>query len=127
MTRPAHNSHKLANPVGPFSHAVRSGELVYLSGQAGQEPVTGKLAAGGIGEQTRQILWNFGTLLEDLGLTFNDVVKVNVFLLSMTDFDAMNRVYAEYFVSPYPARTTIAVYELPMQALVEMEMIARAH
>jgi 2-iminobutanoate/2-iminopropanoate deaminase len=127
MARSAHNSSRLAKPVGPFSHAVRCGELVYLSGQAGQEPAGGQLVSGGVLEQVRQIFINFRALLEEMGLTFEDVVKVNVFLSSMSHFEAMNQVYAEHFTAPYPARTTVAVEELPMSALVEMEMIAWAH
>jgi 2-iminobutanoate/2-iminopropanoate deaminase len=121
----AHNNSRLAKPVGPFSHAVRCGELVYFSGQAAQDPATGKLVGGGIGVQTRQILNNFRLLLEDLKLTFADVVKVSVFLTSMKDFKAMNEIYAEHFAPPYPARSTVAVKELPLNALIEIEMIAK--
>jgi 2-iminobutanoate/2-iminopropanoate deaminase len=126
MPRQAFNSPRLAAPIGPFSQSVRSGELVFLSGQVGQDPTTKKLAEGGIAGQARQIFANVATLLEDLGLGLDDVVKVNVFLTSMDDFGAMNDVYAEQFAAPYPARTTVAVKALPMSALVEMEMIARA-
>lgn len=125
MPRNAVNSPRLAPPVGPFAHAVRSGELVYLSGQIGQDSATGTLVEGGIVAQARQIFSNVRTLLEDLELNLDDVVKVNVFLASMGDFAAMNGVYAEQFAAPYPARTTVAVKDLPMGALVEMEMIAR--
>jgi 2-iminobutanoate/2-iminopropanoate deaminase len=126
MPRQAFNSPRLAAPIGPFSQSVRSGELVFLSGQVGQDPTTKKLAESGIAGQARQIFANVSTLLEDLGLGLDDVVKVNVFLTSMDDFGAMNDVYAEQFTAPYPARTTVAVKALPMSALVEMEMIARA-
>ena len=125
MPRQAHNSNLLAKPVGPFPHAVCSGEPIYLSGQVGQEPATGKLVEGGLVAQTRQIFRNFLTLLSDLELNFDDVVKVNVFLSTMDDFAVMNNVYAEHFSAPYPARTTVAVKGLPLGALVEMEMIAR--
>lgn len=126
MTIQTHNSTRLAKPVGPFSHAVRVGDLVYLSGQAGQEP-SGTLVPGGVREQTQQIFRNFRVLLEDLDLTFNDVVKVNVFLAEMGDFEAMNRIYAEHFAGPCPARTTVAVKQLPLEAVIEIEMIVKAH
>jgi 2-iminobutanoate/2-iminopropanoate deaminase len=125
MPREAHNSSYLPTPVGPFSHAVRVGELFFLSGQVGQDVASGKLVVG-FAEQTRQIFRNLRKVLEDLGLDFDDVQKVNVFLSTMGDFSAMNAIYAEHFSPPYPARTTVAVKELPMGAMVEMEMIARA-
>ena len=126
MPRDASNSPHLATPIGPFSHAVRSGGFVYLSGQVGQDPGSGALIAGGVPEQTRQLFSNVRTLLADLGLSLDDVVKVNVFLTSMSEFSEMNGVYAEHFAAPYPARTTVAVSKLPMGARVEMEMIAQA-
>lgn len=126
MPRNATNSARLVSPVGPFSHAVRSGELIYLSGQVGQDPSTGKLVEGGVVEEARRIFANLGLLLEDMGLSFAEVLKVNVFLLSMSDFAAMNSVYAGQFEAPFPARTTVGVKELPLGALIEIEMIARA-
>lgn len=127
MTIQTHNSARLAKPVGPFSHATRVGDLVYFSGQAGQEPSTGRLVPGGVCEQAQQIFLNFRVLLEDMDLTFADVVKVNVFLTDMADFEEMNRVYAEHFAGPCPARTTVAVKQLPLNAVIEIEMIAKAH
>jgi 2-iminobutanoate/2-iminopropanoate deaminase len=125
MPREAHNSSHLPTPVGPFSHAVRVGELLFLSGQVGQDAASGQLVDG-FAEQTRQIFSNVRKLLEDLGLDFDDVQRVNVFLSTMGNFTALNTIYAEHFSPPYPARTTVAVKELPMGAMVEMEMIARA-
>jgi 2-iminobutanoate/2-iminopropanoate deaminase len=119
------NSSRLSTPVGPLAHAVRSGDLVYLSGQVGLDPATGALADGGFIPQTRQTFSNVRVLLDDVGLDLDSVVKVNVFLTSMGDFAALNAVYAEQFAAPYPARTTVAVKELPLGALVELEMIAR--
>ena len=125
MPRRATNSPRLAAPVGPFSHAVDCGGFFFLSGQVAQDPVTGKLIQGAVRQQTQQIFANIGVLLTDLGLTLDDVVKVNVFLTSMRDFSEMNTVYGEHFAKPYPARTTVAVSELPLGAKVEMEMLAR--
>jgi 2-iminobutanoate/2-iminopropanoate deaminase len=114
-----------ATAVGPYSHGVEAGDLVYLSGQTPIDPVTGKLAEGGIGAQTRQCFQNLFGVLSAGGLTPDNVVKVNVFLMDMGDFKAMNEVYAEMFSQPYPARTTIGVAALPLGARIEIEMIAR--
>lgn len=111
--------------VGPYSHAVESGEMVYLSGQTPIDSVTGKLVQGGIVSQTEQCFKNLFGVLEASGLTSEEVVKVNVFLTNMADFKAMNEVYEKQFEPPYPARTTIGVAALPLGAEVEIEMIAR--
>ena len=111
--------------VGPYSHAVESGEFVFLSGQTPVDPTTGKMAEGDITAQTKQCFNNLFCVLEAAGLTFDDVVKVNVFLTSMSYFQDMNSVYAEHFSAPYPARTTVAVVELPLGASKEIEMIAK--
>ncbi|HXL97260.1 MAG TPA: Rid family detoxifying hydrolase [Steroidobacteraceae bacterium] len=124
MPRQATNSSHLATSIGPFSHAVRAGELVFLSGQVAQDPATGQLIKGSVRLQTQQIFANIAVLLKDLGLTLAAVVKVNVFLTAMSNFAEMNAVYGEHFGQPYPARTTVAVSELPLRALVEMEMVA---
>ncbi len=115
---------KGAVAVGPYSHAIISGEFVFLSGQTPLNPDTGKLAEGSIGKQTEQCFGNLGAVLEAGGLTFDDVVKVNVFLTDMDDFTGMNEVYAGYFRKPFPARTTIGVASLPLGASVEIEMVA---
>lgn len=111
--------------VGPYSHAVESGDLVFLSGQTPLDPQTGKLAEGDIGAQTRQCFENLFRVLAAAGLTPDDVHKVNVFLTDMDNFAAMNAVYMQQFAAPYPARTTIGVASLPLGAQVEIEMIAR--
>lgn len=113
-----------AAAVGPYSHAVRAKSVVFLSGQTPIDPATGKLAPGGIAEQVHQCFKNLGAVLEAAGLGFEDVVKANVFLTDMNDFQAMNAVYKTYFSLPYPARTTIGVASLPRGATVEIEMIA---
>jgi len=111
--------------VGPYSHAVESDGLIFLSGQTPIDSATGALVEGGIQPQTRQCFANlFGVLLA-AGLTPDAVQKVNVFLTDMANFAAMNEVYREQFSEPYPARTTIGVAALPLGAMVEIEMIAR--
>lgn len=111
--------------VGPYSHAVEAGELVYLSGQTPIDSTTGKLVEGDISSQTEQCFKNLFKVLEAAGLTSDNVVKVNVFLTDMGNFVAMNEVYKTQFNVPYPARTTIGVAELPLGAQVEIEMIAK--
>ena len=111
--------------VGPYSHAVQAGELVFLSGQTPIDAATGKLVEGDISAQTEQCFKNLFQVLAAAGLTPDHVVKVNVFLTDMADFSAMNEVYKTQFSEPYPARTTIGVASLPLGAQVEMEMIAR--
>lgn len=111
--------------VGPYSHAVESGNLVYLSGQTPIDSQTGNLVEGDITVQTQQCFKNLFKVLAAAGLSPDDVVKVNVFLTDMSDFTEMNKVYSQQFLSPYPARTTIGVAALPLGARVEIEMIAR--
>lgn len=111
--------------VGPYSHAVVSEPFLFLSGQTPLDPATAALVVGDIAAQTRQCFVNLGAVLAAAGLDFTDVVKCNVFLRSMDDFASMNNVYAEHFTVPYPARTTIAVADLPLHAQVEIEMVAR--
>ncbi|MGI8802653.1 MAG: Rid family detoxifying hydrolase [Solirubrobacteraceae bacterium] len=114
-----------AAAVGPYSHAVDSGGLLFLSGQTPLDGSTGALVTGGIDVQTRQCFANLGAVLQAAGLSFDDVVKCTVFLRDMADFAAMNSIYAEQFSEPAPARTTIGVASLPLDAQVEIELIAR--
>lgn len=111
--------------VGPYSHAVEMGDYVFLSGQTPIDPNTGKLAEGGVAVQTEQCFRNLFKVLEAAGLTPDDVVKVNVYLRDMKDFSDMNAVYSSQFSTPYPARTTIGVAGLPLDARIEIEMIAK--
>jgi 2-iminobutanoate/2-iminopropanoate deaminase len=117
-------SDQLAKPVGPFSLAVRGTNAIYLSGQVGQDPVTGRLVAGGVREQTVRALENIRTILEAAGRSLDDVLRVGIFLTDMKDFAVVNEIYATYFVAPYPARTTVAVSALPLGAAVEIEAVA---
>ena len=113
-----------ARAIGPYSAAVESGDLVFVSGQIPLDSVTGKLVEGDVAAQAKQSLENLETVLGAAGLTFAHVVKTTIFLTSMADFAAVNEVYKTYMSEPYPARSTIAVAALPMAAKVEIEMIA---
>ena len=110
--------------IGPYSQAIKVGNLVYTSGQIPIDPATGVFVEGGIKEQTRQSLANVKAILEEAGLTMSDVVKTTVFMADMNDFADMNAVYAEFFAEPYPARSAVAVKMLPKGALVEIEVVA---
>ena len=110
--------------IGPYSQAIRVGNLVFTSGQIPIDPATGVFVEGGIKEQTRQSLSNVQAILEEAGLSMSHVVKTTVFLADMNDFADMNAVYAEFFSEPYPARSAVAVKTLPKGALVEIEVIA---
>ncbi|MCB2340273.1 RidA family protein [Clostridium estertheticum] len=114
-----------ATAVGPYSHALESGDLIFLSGQTPIDSQTGKLAEGGIVQQTKQCFKNLFNVLTSAGLTPDNVEKVNVFLTDMNNFTAMNEVNSKQFSKPYPARTTIGVASLPLCAQIEIEMIAR--
>ena len=114
-----------ATAVGPYSHAVKANGLVYLSGQTPIDPATGRLADGDVARQTRQCFSNLFNVLAAAGLTADDVVNVQVYLTDMNDFEKMNAVYAEHFAEPYPARTTIGCASLPLNARVEIGMIAK--
>ena len=110
--------------IGPYSQAIEAGGMVFVSGQLPINPETGEFAEGGVKELTRQSLTNMQHILAEVGLTLDNVVKTTVFLADMSDFAAMNEVYAEFFSAPYPARSAVAVKTLPKGALVEIECIA---
>ena len=114
-----------ATAVGPYSHAVEAGDMVFLSGQTPLDSATGKLVEGDIAAQTEQCFKNLFAVLASADLSEADVVKANVFLTDMGNFAAMNQVYATKFSAPYPARSTVAVAGLPLGAQVEIELIAR--
>ncbi len=109
--------------VGPYSHAIACGDLVFLSGQVPLVPETGALVQGGIEIQTRQMLANVAAVLQDSGLGFEQVVKTTVFMTDLKDFNTFNEIYAEYFPENPPARSCVQVAALPKGALVEMECI----
>ena len=110
--------------IGPYSQAIRVGNLVYTSGQIPIDPSTGSFVEGGIKEQTRQSLANVKAVLEEAGTSMANVIKTTVFMADMADFADMNAIYAEFFTKPFPARSAVAVKTLPKGALVEIEVIA---
>ena len=110
--------------IGPYSQAIEANGFVYASGQLPIDPATGQFPEGGIKEQTRQSLTNAHNILKEAGIDLSHVVKTTVFLSDIANFAAMNEVYAEFFSEPFPARSAVAVKDLPKGALVEIEVIA---
>jgi len=110
--------------IGPYSQAVRAGNLLFASGQIPIDPATGEFVAGGIAEQTAQVLKNLSAVMEAAGISLNQVVKTTVFLVDMDDFTAMNEVYAGFFGASPPARATVQAARLPRDAKVEIEATA---
>jgi 2-iminobutanoate/2-iminopropanoate deaminase len=113
-------------PVGPYSQAIRVGGFVFCSGQVGLDPATGKIVAGGVAEQTRQVLENLTAVLASANLTLAAIVKTTIFLIDIDDFATVNAIYGERMGTPPPARSTVAVAALPLGARVEIEAIASA-
>jgi 2-iminobutanoate/2-iminopropanoate deaminase len=120
------NAPEAPGAIGPYSHAVLVGDLVFCSGQTPIDPRTMELLGDDIQVQTKQVLLNLEAVLASLGLDLSNVIKTTVFLATMEDFQGMNTVYAEMFGAHRPARTTVAVKENPLGALVEIECIAEA-
>jgi 2-iminobutanoate/2-iminopropanoate deaminase len=115
--------------IGPYSQAIRSGDMLYASGQVALDPATGQLVSGGIAEQTVRVFENIKAVLTQAGLDMTHVIKTSVFLKNMSDFAAMNEIYAKYLAPEgtiAPARSTVAVAGLPKDALVEIEIIAKS-
>ncbi len=110
--------------IGPYSQAVEANGTLYISGQVPIDPATGKMVEGGITEQTTQALKNIRAILLAAGYTMNDVVKSTCLLSDMSDFKAMNEVYAKFYTSDQPARAAFAVKGLPLGALIEIETVA---
>ena len=110
--------------IGPYSQAVRAGNLVFASGQIPIDPATGEFVPGGIAEQTEQVLRNLTAVFETAGLGMDQVIKTTVFLADMDDFTAMNEVYGRFFGAAPPARATVQAGRLPRDARVEIEAIA---
>lgn len=110
--------------IGPYSQAIRTGNLVFTAGQIGLDPQKGEVVAGGIEAETRQVLTNLKNVLEAAGTSIEEVIKTTVFLRDMNDFARMNAVYAEFFPAHPPARSTVQVAALPRGAAVEIELVA---
>lgn len=110
--------------IGPYSQAIRCGQFVYTSGQVALDPASGQLVGEEVQEQTQRVFQNLQAVLAEAGTSLANVIKTTVFLTTMSNFQAMNAVYATYFSGMTPARSTVAVAELPRQALVEIECIA---
>ena len=118
------STEKAPAAIGPYSQAIESNGMVFVSGQLPIDPETGVFASSDIMGQTRQSLTNMRNILESKGLYLSNVVKTTVFLSDMNNFAAMNEVYSSFFSSPFPARSAVAVKTLPKDALVEIECIA---
>jgi 2-iminobutanoate/2-iminopropanoate deaminase len=110
--------------IGPYSQAIKAGNLLFVSGQIPVDPTTGMLVSGDIAAQTRRVFENIGAILKAAGTSFDAVVRSTVYLQDMNDFAKMNDVYATYFTVPAPARATVQVARLPKDAKVEIDVIA---
>ena len=124
MEKKVISCNKAPKAIGPYSVAIRAGDLVFTSGQLGLDPATGSLVPGGIEAETRQALTNIRNVLADAGCGLEQVVKTIVFLKDMAEFSKMNAVYAEFFAKEPPARSTVQAAALPMGAAVEIEAVA---
>ena len=110
--------------IGPYSPAIRAGQLLFISGQIALDPATGQMIAGDVAAQTRRVMVNLGELLKAAGLSFSDVVRTTIFLADIGDFAAVNEIYGAYFTAPAPARATVQAARLPKDARVEIDAIA---
>lgn len=124
MKKEAIETKKARGAVGPYSQGIKSGNFIFLSGQIGMDPVTSKLVDGGVEAQTKQIFKNIKAVLNEAGADLANIVKATVFLKDMGDFKRVNEVYAQHFEQPYPARSAVAVKELPLSVDIEIEVIA---
>ncbi len=110
--------------IGPYSQAIRSGDLLFVSGQIAINPETGEISGDSAAGQLKQVVRNLRAILEEAGMSLQNVVKTTVYLRSMEDFQAVNKTYAEYFRAEPPARSTVAVVGLPKDVLIEVDAIA---
>jgi 2-iminobutanoate/2-iminopropanoate deaminase len=124
MNHQAIHTDNAPKAIGPYQQAIKVGEFIFTAGQIPIDPQTGNFVAGGVVEQTRQVLENLKAILDAGGSSLDRVIKATVFLRNMDDFGAMNEVYAEYLGAAKPARSTVAVAELPRGALVEIDLVA---
>ena len=124
MNKETVNTDKAPKAIGPYEQAIKVGDLVYASGQIPLDPNTGNLVEGDVKIQTRRVMENLKAVVEAAGSSLDRVVKATVFLKNIGDFAVVNEVYAEYLVAAKPARSTVAVADLPRGALVEIDLIA---
>ena len=118
------NTDKAPKAIGPYSQAIERNGILYISGQLPVDVATGKIVEGSITEQTEMVFNNIESILVEAGYTFDDVVKTTCLLSDMSNFKAMNDVYAKYYSAPFPARAAFAVEELPLSVMIEIETIA---
>ncbi len=118
------NTKMAPKAVGPYSQAVKAGNFLFLSGQIGIDPKTGKIVDGGVKKQTEQILKNISEILKKSEISEENCVKCTVYLKDMSDFSAVNQIYSQFFSRPYPARAAVEVSALPLDAMVEIDLIA---
>ncbi len=125
ITRQSIQTSEAPAAIGPYSQAVKSGDLLFLSGQIPLDPVTGELVSGSVGDETRRVMQNLQAVLEAGGANFDSVVKTTIYLMDMADFTQVNEVYATFFEKNPPARATVQVAGLPKGVRVEIDAIAR--
>jgi 2-iminobutanoate/2-iminopropanoate deaminase len=123
--RQAVSTPKAPAAIGPYSQAIKAGNLLFLSGQIPLDPETGQIVSGGIEAQTRQVFANIGAILQAAGASFDHVVSATVYVADMNDFAKVNEIYGTYFSAPAPARATVQVARLPKDSLVEIQVVAR--
>ena len=111
-------------PIGPYSHAVLAGNMLFVSGQVGKHPVSGELMLSDIKTETNQVMQNIKGILTDAGMDFSNIVKTTIFLTDMDNFSSVNEVYGSFFSGNYPARETVQVSKLPLNVNVEISVIA---
>ncbi len=117
-------SKKAPAPIGPYSHGVLAGNMLFVSGQVGKHPITGELMLADIKTETHQVMKNIQGILAEAGMNFKNVVKTTIFLIDFNDFAAVNEVYSSYFTGDYPARETVQVSKLPLGVNVEISVTA---
>lgn len=118
------NASDAPRAIGPYSHAVRAGGMVFLSGQLGLDAASGELVAGDVAQQTERTMQNLGAVLAAAGCSFDDVVRTTIYVVDLAHYAAVNDVYGRFFGPPYPARSTVQVAALPRNAQVEIDVIA---
>ncbi|MFX0201692.1 MAG: RidA family protein [Candidatus Hodarchaeota archaeon] len=124
MSKKEISSDNAPKAIGPYSQGIQVGNFIFLSGQIAIDPNTGQVVEGAIEEQTKQVMGNLQSILQDLGISINHIVKTTVFLRNLQDFSKFNETYQMFFEPPYPARSTVEVSNLPRGVLIEVEAIA---